>query len=227
VLPLRDNVPTRSFPVVTLALIAANVLVWILYELPDLEASVTELAYQPCEVVNSCPTVGQDWAVTAFTAMFLHASWAHLLGNMLFLWVFGNNVEDALGKVRFLVFYLAGGLAATAAQTFVTLAFATDAEAAIPNVGASGAISAVLGAYLILLPKAMVLTLVFFVLREIPAVLLLGIWFLFQLLEGSTSLASPSTGGGVAFFAHVGGFVFGVATVRLFQLREPLAPRYP
>ncbi len=225
-LPLRDNVPTRSFPLVTVALIATNGLVWVLYQLPNLDGSVRELAYQPCEVVNTCPTVGQDWPVTAFTSMFMHGSWAHLLGNMLFLWVFGNNVEDALGKVRYLVFYLVGGLAATAAQTFVTIAFASDAEAAIPNVGASGAISAVLGGYLILLPRARVLTLVFFVLREIPAMLLLGFWFLFQLLEGSTSLASPSAGGGVAFFAHVGGFVFGLATVRLFQQREPLAPMY-
>jgi rhomboid family protein len=226
VLPLRDNVPTRSFPLVTVALIAANVLVWVLYQLPDLDGSVTELAYQPCEVVNTCPTVGQDWPVTALTSMFMHGSWAHLLGNMLFLWIFGNNVEDSLGKVRYLLFYLAGGFAATATQTFVTLAFATDAEAAIPNLGASGAVSAVLGAYLVLLPRAMVLTVIFFVLREVPAVLFLGIWFVFQLLEGSTSLAYPTAGGGVAFFAHIGGFVFGMATVKLFQQREPLAPRY-
>ena len=134
-LPLRDNVPTRSFPIVTVALIVANVLVWVLYQLPDLQGSVTELAYQPCEVVNTCPTVGQDWEVTAITAMFMHGSWAHLLGNMLFLWIFGNNVEDALGRVRFLLFYIVGGLAATAVQTFVTLAYASDADAAIPNLG--------------------------------------------------------------------------------------------
>jgi membrane associated rhomboid family serine protease len=226
VLPLRDNVPTRSFPLVTVALIAANALVWVLYQLPDLEGSVTELAYQPCEVANSCPTVGQDWPVTAITSMFMHGSWAHLLGNMLFLWIFGNNVEDALGRVRYLLFYLVGGFAATATQTFVTLAFATDAEAAIPNVGASGAVSAVLGAYLILLPRARVLTVIFFVLREVPAVLFLGIWFLFQLLEGSSSLAHPEAGGGVAFFAHVGGFVFGIVVVKLVQRHQPLAPRY-
>jgi membrane associated rhomboid family serine protease len=226
VLPLRDNVPTRSFPLVTVALIAANVLVWVLYQLPDLQGSVTELAYQPCEVENSCPTVGQDWPVTAITSMFMHGSWVHLLGNMLFLWIFGNNVEDALGKVRYLLFYLVGGLAATATQTFVTLAYASDAEAAIPNLGASGAVSAVLGAYLILLPRARVLTVIFFIIREVPAVLFLGIWFLFQLLEGSSSLAHPEAGGGVAFFAHIGGFVFGVAAVRLVQRQQPLAPRY-
>src|SRR5688572_6916639 len=111
-LPLRDNVPTRSKPVVTLALIAVNVLVWVLYQLPDLQGSVDEHAYLPCEVENSYPKVGHDWPLTALTAMFLHGGWAHLLGNMLFLWIFGNNVEDALDKVRFLIFYLVGGFTA-------------------------------------------------------------------------------------------------------------------
>ena len=225
-LPLRDNVPTRSFPVVTIALIVVNMLVWVLYQLPDLLGSVNELAYHPCEVESSCPTVGHDWQLTALTAMFLHAGWLHLLGNMLFLWIFGNNVEDALGGLRYLVFYLAGGFAATAAQTFVTLSYATDADATIPNVGASGAISAVLGAYLVLLPHAKVLTLIVFILREVPAVLFLGIWFGFQLLDGSASIAHPEAGGGVAFFAHIGGFAFGFVTVKLFQKRRPLAPRY-
>jgi membrane associated rhomboid family serine protease len=226
VLPLRDNVPTRSFPIVTIALIVTNMLVWVLYELPDLAGAVDELAYHPCEVENSCPTVGHDWQLTVLTAMFLHASWLHLLGNMLFLWIFGNNVEDALGGLRYLVFYFAGGLAATAVQTFVTLSYATDAEATIPNVGASGAISAVLGGYLVLLPHAKVLTIIVFVLRELPAVLFLGIWFGFQLLDGSLSVAHPEAGGGVAFFAHIGGFVFGFLTVKLFQQRQPLTPRY-
>ena len=225
-LPLRDNVPTRSFPIVTVALIVTNVLVWVLYQLPNLDRSVTELAYQPCEVVNTCTTVGQDWPLTAITSMFLHGSWSHLLGNMLFLWIFGNNVEDSLGRVRYLLFYLVGGLAATTAQTVVTLAFADDAAAAIPNVGASGAISAVLGAYIVLLPQAKVLTIIFFILRDMPAVLFLGIWFLFQLLEGGTSLAQPAAGGGVAFFAHVGGFVFGAAAIKLVPHRQPLAPSY-
>ena len=113
VFPLKDNVPTRSFPLVTVALIAANFAVWILYQLPDLEGSVVELAYQPCEVVGSCPAgtaVGEGWQVTALTSMFMHGSWLHIIGNMLFLWIFGNNVEDAMGKVRFLVFYLLAGL---------------------------------------------------------------------------------------------------------------------
>jgi membrane associated rhomboid family serine protease len=226
VLPLRDNVPTRTRPLVTYALILANVLVWVLYQLPDLQGSVDELAYHPCEVENSCPTVGEDWPLTAFTSMFMHGSWAHLLGNMLFLWIFGNNVEDALGKVRYLLFYVLGGLAATATQTFVTLGYASDLEGTIPNVGASGAISAVLGAYLVLLPKAKVLTVIFFVLREIPAIFFLLIWFGFQLLEGSSSFSRPEQGGGVAFFAHIGGFVFGALLVKLVQLRRPLSPTH-
>jgi membrane associated rhomboid family serine protease len=226
VLPLRDNAPSRSRPYVTVALIVANVLVWTLYQLPDLEGSVRELAYQPCEVVGSCTRTGQDWPVTAVTSMFMHASWAHLLGNMLFLWIFGNNVEDALVHARFLVFYLVGGFAATTLQSAVNLWSGTDADAAIPNLGASGAVSAVLGAYLLLLPGAKVLTLVFFILREIPAIVFLGVWFLFQLSAGSASLQSPQRGGGVAFFAHVGGFVFGILLVKLVQIRPPLRPRY-
>ena len=225
-LPLRDNVPTRHFPLVTVALIAANVLVWVLYQLPDLQGSVDELAYHPCEVDDSCRTVGQDWPLTALTSMFMHGSWLHLLGNMLFLWIFGNNIEDALGKLRYLLFYLVGGLAATAVQTFVTLAYASNADAAIPNIGASGAVSAVLGAYLLLLPRAKVLTIIFFILREVPAVLFLGIWFAFQLLDGSASIAHPEEGGGVAFFAHIGGFAFGFLVVKLVQQRRPLSPTH-
>ena len=210
----------------TAALIAINTAVWLFYELPDLNHAVNQLAYHPCELENSCQTVGEDWELTSLTSMFMHGGWLHLIGNMLFLWIFGNNVEDALGGLRYLVFYLAGGFAATAAQTFVTLSYATDADATIPNVGASGAISAVLGAYLVLLPHAKVLTLIVFILREVPAVLFLGIWFGFQLLDGSAAIAHPEAGGGVAFFAHIGGFAFGVATVKLFQKRRPLAPRY-
>ena len=226
-LPLRDNVPTRHFPVVTVALIAANVLVWVLYQLPDLQGSVDELAYHPCEVEDSCPTVGEDWPLTSVTSMFMHGSWAHLLGNMLFLWIFGNNVEDALGRVRYLLFYLVGGLAATAAQTVVTLGWGSAQDATIPNVGASGAVSAVLGGYLVLLPRARVLTLVFFfIIREIHAFWFLGIWFLFQLWSGGVEIAHPESGGGVAFFAHVGGFVFGAAAVKAFQSRRPLRPSY-
>ncbi len=227
--PLKDNVPTRHFPIVTVALIAANVAVWVFYQLPDLEGSVNELAYHPCEVENSCPTVGQNWPLTALTATFMHGSWMHLIGNMLFLWIFGNNVEDSLGRVRFLVFYLLAGAAATALQTFITLQYGTAGEAAIPNLGASGAVSGVLGGYLLLLPRASVLLLIFLglvFLREVPAFLFLGFWFLFQLWEGGYSLVHPQEGGGVAFFAHVGGFVFGMAAVYAFAQRRPLRPSY-
>jgi len=160
----------------------------------------------------------------ALTSMFMHGGWDHIVGNMLFLWVFGNNVEDALGRGRFLVWYLAGGLAATAAQTFVALWFGSPEEASIPHVGASRAVSAVLGAYLVLLPTARVLTLFGWLLVEVPALLYLGIWFAFQLWAGSASILQPQLSGGVAFFAHVGGFVFGALTVRLAATRRPLRP---
>ena len=116
-IPLKDNVPTRHFPIVTVGLIVANVLVFFLYQAPDLDGSVAELAYQPCEVNNSCPVTGEDWPLTSFTSLFMHGSFIHLAGNMLFLWIFGNNVEDAFGRVRYLVFYLLAGYAATALQT--------------------------------------------------------------------------------------------------------------
>jgi rhomboid family protein len=229
VFPLKDNVPTRSFPIVTVTLIAINAAVWIFYQLPDLNGSVVELAYQPCEVTSSCPpgaAVGEGWEITWLTSMFMHGSWLHIIGNMIFLWVFGNNVEDAMGRLRFLAFYLLSGIAATALQTTVTLWMGTAEDAAVPNLGASGAVSGVLGAYLVLLPQASVLTLVFFFLIEVPAALFLGFWFLFQLWEGGFSLLMPQAGGGVAFFAHIGGFVFGAATVRLWIKRPPLQPAY-
>ena len=232
-LPLKDNVPTRHFPIVTVGLIAANVLFYLLYQrggLQTAEGPVNQLAYHPCEVTDSCRQVGEDWPVTIFTSMFMHADIVHLGGNMLFLWIFGNNVEDALGRVRFLLWYVAAGLAATLAQTVVTLEFGTTQEATIPNLGASGAIGGVLGAYLVLLPRASVLTAIFlgffFFLQEIPALLYLGIWFLFQLWQGGFSLVEPQAGGGVAFFAHIGGFVFGMVTVHLVKSRRPLRPHY-
>src|SRR2546423_840175 len=150
--------------------------------------------------------------------MFLHAGWLHILGNMLFLWIFGNNVEDVMGRVRFLVFYLASGYVAALAQTWVTLHYAGTHAASVPNVGASGAIAGVLGAYLVLLPHARVVTLLFgFLPLPISALLFLGFWFVFQLWQGGFSVTHPQSGGGVAFAAHVGGFVFGAGTVRLFQ----------
>jgi membrane associated rhomboid family serine protease len=233
VLPLKDNVPTRHFPIVTVALIAANGAFYVLYQRGGLQTAVgpvNELAYHPCEVEDSCRQVGQDWPVTVFTSMFMHGDIVHLGGNMLFLWIFGNNVEDALGRVRYLVWYLAAGIAATAAQTVVTLGFGTAQEATIPNLGASGAVSGVLGAYLLLLPGASVLTAIFlgffFFLQEVPAILFLGLWFLFQLWQGGFGLVEPEAGGGVAFFAHIGGFVFGMLTIHLVKKRRPLRPSY-
>jgi membrane associated rhomboid family serine protease len=227
VLPLRDNAPTRHFPIVTLGLIVANALVFFLWQVPEgIEASANQLAFHPCEVDDSCRVVGEDWHVTAFTSMFMHADIVHLGGNMLFLWIFGNNVEDALGRVRYLLFYIAAGLAATAAQTFVTLQTASDQAAGIPNLGASGAVSGVLGAYFLLLPNARILTLIVFLLREIPAWIFLGVYFLFQAWQANFQLQQPPENGGVAVFAHIGGIVFGLLLVKLVQQRQPLRPRY-
>jgi membrane associated rhomboid family serine protease len=235
-LPIKDNVPTRAFPYVTVGLIAVNTLVW-LWEVAGtpVNADVVHFGYYPCTVNSSClasqvpPDHLPAWQ-SVLTSMFMHASWLHIAGNMLFLWIFGNNVEDALGRVRFLLWYLAAGVAAAALQTVVTLAFASTQGASVPNVGASGAIAGVLGAYFVLLPRAKVLTafiLIFFVfLREIPAVWFLGFWFVFQLWEGGFALLHPQSGGGVAFFAHVGGFAFGLLTARLLARRPPLQPAW-
>lgn len=229
-LPLRDTIRGKNFPVVTVALIVANVAVWIVYQLQvGLGASVEEIGYQPCEVESSCPTTGLPWPANAFTSMFTHGSWSHLLGNMLFLAIFGNNVEDAMGRRRYLIFYLAGGLAATALQTWVTLQFGSAADATVPTVGASGAISAVLGAYFVLYPKAGIITWVFPVFRfVIPAFLYLGAWIALQLVNGGSSLTQPSEDGGTAYFAHIGGFLFGILTVKLFTAdrRESLQAGY-
>src|SRR5437588_8502805 len=234
-LPIRDNVPTRTFPVVTVALIVANFLVWF-WELKGkgVDYHVFRDGYYPCSFDHHCVQPATlyhhlPWYESTFTGMFMHAGWIHILGNMLFFWIFGNNVEDAMGKVRFLLWYLAAGIAAMALQTFVTLHFSGAAGASIPNVGASGAIAGVLGAYLVLLPQARVLTAFFVILiflREIPAVLFLGVWFLFQLWDGGWAILHPQSGGGVAFFAHVGGFVFGAATVYLVAKQRPLQPRW-
>jgi len=233
VLPIKDNVPTRHFPILTVALILANVLVFILYQEAGqgqgFLASVDEGAYQPCEVEDSCGQIGWDWTANIWTSMFMHGDWAHLLGNMLFLWIFGNNVEDALGRIRFLAFYALGGLAATALQTFVTLGYGSPEDGTIPNLGASGAIAGILGAYLLLHPGGRVLTWIapiFFI--PIPALIYLGLWFVFQLIEGGYSFTHPEAGGGIAYFAHIGGFAFGLLAIKLFQIGRPrpLRPSY-
>ena len=233
-LPIKDNVPTRTFPIVTASVIVVNVIVWI-WEVTgtSVETDVIHYGYYPCKIDGPClgPALQAEvsWYENAFTSMFMHGGWEHIIFNMLFLWIFGNNVEDALGKVRFFLWYIAGGLAATALQTFVTLTFGNPQDASIPNIGASGAIAAVLGGYFVLLPHARVLTAIFVILiffQELPAVLFLGFWFFFQLWQGGWSILYPEAGGGVAFFAHIGGFVFGMATVKLVTRRPPLQPAY-
>jgi membrane associated rhomboid family serine protease len=176
------------------------------------------------QIQNNIPT----WA-TVFTGMFTHAGLLHLGGNMLFLWIFGNNVEDSMGPVRFVIFYLLGGIAALALQV------AIGPDSAVPTLGASGAIAGVLGGYIVLYPRARVLTLIFliifFTFLELPAVLFLFIWFAQQAVFGAVGLTNPSgNGGGVAYFAHVGGFVFGLLAVKLFAKRLSAAygqPKYP
>jgi membrane associated rhomboid family serine protease len=159
--------------------------------------------------------------------MFLHGSWDHILGNMLFLAIFGKNVEDALGPVRYLVFYFAGGFAAIMTQTAMTLLFSRPANARVAELGASGAIAAVLGAYFVLYPNSRIRTWIFpFFLVQIPAWIFLGLWFLYQLIEANFGLFEASAnGGGVAFFAHVGGFIFGVLVARTLAGAGRITPQ--
>ena len=246
--PLKDNIGTRRTPVVTIALIVANVVVFFLsirhggsiWNGPDPDTVVKygaipyefthpgkecELVQQVGDVicqgqtgVRGTPEAQPTTWFTAFSSMFMHGGLLHIGGNMLFLWVFGNNVEDAMGRVKFTVFYLLGGIAAMALQ------IAVNPNAAVPSVGASGAVAAVLGGYLLLYPRARVLTLVFlfvfFTFIQIPAMFFLVIWFGQQLLFGYLDYVDPTGGGGgVAYFAHIGGFLFGLLTVRLLATR--------
>jgi rhomboid family protein len=215
VLPLSDGIPARRFPIVNVAIIVANFAVWLFYELPHLNSAVFHASFYPCTVNNSCHGP-ESWGVSWITAMFLHGSWDHILGNMLFLAVFGKNVEGAFGPIRYLAFYFAGGFVATITQTAMTLLFGTAAEARVPNLGASGAIAAVLGAYFVLYPNATVRGLIVIYPVWLPAWFFLGAWFLYQLIEANFGLFGASAnGGGVAFFAHVGGFVFGAIVARI------------
>jgi len=225
-LPLKDDIPTRTFPVVTVGLIAVNVLAF-LYQL-SLEATsdpgavraaqafVFEFGLIPCRLTGACPAPGDflSPALTIFTSMFLHGGLFHIAGNMLYLWIFGNNVEDTLGHGRFLVFYLLAGLAAALAQT------AVGPSSRVPMIGASGAVSGVLGAYLVLFPYATVLTLVtfgFFIrIVRIPAMIVLGFWIVVQLLNGLVTFGAGDRGG-VAWFAHIGGFVAGLGLLAFFR----------
>jgi len=254
VLPLRDSTRRRHVPFVTLGLIAANVIAFLLWQPTLRHEKDAELAQQtffwchgqiPYELAHQVPLadsglsgrlrIAKDYDVTLtdasslqdylgrrcpdkniwlsiLSSMFLHAGWLHLLGNMLFLWIFGDNVEDALGKVGYLAFYLLGGVAAGALQ------FVLAPNSTIPNVGASGAIAAVLGAYIVLYPRARILTAVFYFLIafvELPAFVVLGLWFALQLFQGVSGLGAD-VNSGVAFWAHVGGFVFGVLVAFAF-----------
>jgi rhomboid family protein len=215
VIPISDGLPARRFPVANVALIVANFAVWLFYELPNLNSAVDHASFYPCTVDDSCHGP-LPWGISWITAMFLHGGWDHILGNMLFLAIFGKNVEDAFGSVRYLAFYFAGGFVAMLTQTAMTLLAGTDASAQVPTLGASGAIAAVLGAYFVLYPSSRVTTLIVFFPVKISAWFFLGAWFLYQLIEGNFGLFSAqANGGGVAFFAHVGGFIFGVLVTLL------------
>jgi len=228
VIPLRDDLPTSRPPVLTVGLIAANVAAFLWQVLGvGMEASVGWGGLVPARLLGLVPGEGGPALpplATLFTSMFLHGSFAHIAGNMLFLWVFGNNVEDALGRPRFLAFYLLTGVGAAAAQTGAALV-AGSRDLLIPMVGASGAISGVLAAYLVMFPRARVLTLVpiFVFIRfvQLPASLFLGAWFVLQLLGAFLG----DGGGGVAFMAHVGGFVAGLLLVLAWRPRPPARSR--
>ena len=213
-IPIKTDARLRTTPWMNYGIIAVNVLMYVITH--RVRSSIPALQLHPRH-----PTM-----LAFFTYSLLHANTMHLVGNMLFLFIFGNNVEDTMGRIRYLVFYVGAGFAAALTQAAVTLHYSGASAASIPTVGASGAIAGVLGAYLILLPHARVLTLVFgFLPLRVSAMLFLGIWFLFQLWQANFSITHPDSGGGVAFAAHVGGFLFGVATVKLFQVRPPLRPR--
>ena len=220
-IPFKDNVPTRIKPVVTLGLILVNCAVFLFQQsLPrDLYVETFYLfGAIPARVLHL-----DSWSSTSIynpglslvTSMFMHGGWLHLAGNMLYLWIFGNNVEDSMGHLRFIIFYLLCGLVAASAQVF------SDPESTVPMIGASGAVSGVLGAYLILHPFARVHTLIiliiFIQIIELPAILVLSVWFMLQIMN---SLAAPAGAAGVAWYAHIGGFLVGLLLIRFFQNRK-------
>lgn len=234
-LPIRDENPTLNTPVVTYGIIAANIAIWIIIQgmgdEPALSRSVCSLGLFPAELLGRvtpgtevqvgpgewCAIGGSGHLLSPLTSIFAHGSWFHVLGNMWFLHVFGNNVEDVMGHFRFLVFYLLGGLAAAAAQVL------TGPSSTIPMIGASGAIGSVMGSYALLYPRVGIRTFVFLgfwaQMVVIPAVFILGYWFVIQLASGALS---PGEGGGVAFWAHVGGFLTGICLTPLFRNRRLL-----
>jgi membrane associated rhomboid family serine protease len=247
-IPLKDDISTRRFPVLTVAIIAINVAMFFLFQGAyfgsdtEFDNKVAEYGAIPYEISHPgkhCDLVGGQVAcegqagvqgeapeglaptwLTLLTSMFMHGGLLHITFNMLFLWIFGNNIEDSMGRARFVAFYLLGGLAAIGLQTLV------EPGAAVPTIGASGAVAAVLGGYALLYPRARVVTLViivfFITIIRLPALVVLGIWILLQLASGASELSSPVAGGGeggVAYFAHIGGFLFGLLAIRLFANR--------
>lgn len=221
--PISDDNPQINIPYMTYALIALNILAWVLLQGygvgPALNVSVCQFGLVPADIfghVNAtqamCPNPSLGW-FGIFSGMFMHGSWMHILGNMWFLWVFGDNVEDAMGSIRFLIFYLLTGTIAAAAQIM------TDPNSSIPMVGASGAIGGVMGAYIMLYPKVkvhmLVILVVIFTRFKVPAFAMLGYWILIQIIGGFSAIGAE--GGGVAFWAHIGGFVAGAVLVFLFK----------
>lgn len=218
-LPLKDDIPTTRPPIVTVSLIVLNVLVF-LYQIslgPQQKAFIYALGAVPFEIVNKvdlAPQIGLPLKATIFTAMFIHGGAFHIFGNMLYLWIFGNNVEDTLGHSRFLLFYLVCGIIAAYSQILI------NPQSKIPMIGASGAISGILGAYLLLYPHARVQTLIFlgFFIQivRVPAIIVLSFWIIVQLINGTAALSMG--GGGVAWFAHIGGFAGGLILLKVFLI---------
>jgi len=213
VIPLRDVIPSRTTPYITVTIIVLNALAW-LFELSMPPETLNQFLY----VYGVVPATFS--APTLITSMFLHGSWSHVIGNMWYLWIFGDNVEDRVGHGRFIVFYLLCGIAAAMGQIVI------DPGSTLPTIGASGAIAGVMGAYFVLYPRSRVLTLIplviFWEVIEVPAPLLLGFWFLMQLFSaGAIAVTSSTGGGGVAFMAHVAGFLTGLVGVFVFRKRQP------
>ena len=224
-IPLRDINPTRTFPAVTILIIAANTLVF-LYELtlPSrvLTRFIADYGTVPYSIVSSValdPAIGIPVYLTLFTSMFMHGGWLHIIGNMLYFWIFGNNIEDRFGHVRFLAIYLLWGIIAGLAQVFV------DPASRLPAIGASGAIAGVLGAYLVIFPTARVDVLIplgfFLTTLRLPALFVIGQWILLQFLSGFAVVGGAPSDGGVAYFAHIGGAIAGVITGLLYRVLVP------
>jgi membrane associated rhomboid family serine protease len=217
-LPLRDVIPSRTTPYITITIIVLNALAWF-YEL-SLPRDALPQFLQMYGFVPALFTVP-----SLVTSMFLHGGWSHVIGNMWYLWIFGDNVEDRMGRGRFIAFYLLCGVVAALGQ------YAMDPGSTLPTIGASGAIAGVMGAYFVLYPHSRVLTLVplffYFEIFEMPAIVLLGFWFLMQLFSaGAIAVTASTGGGGVAFMAHVAGFIFGAMGVFVFRKREAADPRW-